>query len=274
MLDADSVIAPGSSPPASGRCGRGVDAVQARSESKPRHDACHGGRAGSVRAAGDHAPARPRPARVLGPAARDRHGVRREIALAHRFRAPASEDLVFTLDLLLDGVRCRHVDSAPGCAREGASRWGDLRRSEAPLRGRTDGRCARLRAEAAAPRASATAIRASLEAAWFLATPPFALAVALTARGAGASPRRRRRGRRADLRRRPAGAGRGDRPRPDPGEGGARTWFALLAAPWYLAWKARRPAPRPRERAPARRLLPADRTGLSVNARGIGGRLV
>ena len=34
------------------------------------------------------------------------------IALAHRFRAPASEDLFFTLDLLLDGVRCRHVDGA------------------------------------------------------------------------------------------------------------------------------------------------------------------
>ena len=49
--------------------------------------------------------------------------IRRDVALAHRFRAPASEDLFFTLDLLLDGVRCRHVDAARVSSR-GASKWG------------------------------------------------------------------------------------------------------------------------------------------------------
>ena len=49
--------------------------------------------------------------------------IRREVALAHRFRAPASEDLFFTLDLLLEGVRCRHVDVAR-LRSQGASTWG------------------------------------------------------------------------------------------------------------------------------------------------------
>ena len=64
------------------------------------------------------------------------------VALAHRFRAPASEDLFFTLDLLLDGVRCRHVDAAR-LRSEGASSWGSVRRAEGALRGRPDGSRAR-----------------------------------------------------------------------------------------------------------------------------------
>ena len=48
--------------------------------------------------------------------------IRRDLALRHRFRAPASEDLFFTLDLMLAGVRCRHVDDAR-LRSEGASSW-------------------------------------------------------------------------------------------------------------------------------------------------------
>ena len=101
--------------------------------------------------------------------------IRRDVALAHRFRAPASEDLFFTLDLLLDGVRCRHVERAR-LRSEGASTWeafgGQKVRYEA-------GRMAAARAyvpAAAAPCGPRSATRACLEAAWFLATPPFALA--------------------------------------------------------------------------------------------------
>ena len=49
--------------------------------------------------------------------------IRREVVYSHQFHAPASEDLFFTLDLLLDGARCRHVDSAR-LRSLGASTWG------------------------------------------------------------------------------------------------------------------------------------------------------
>ena len=109
--------------------------------------------------------------------------IRRELALAHRFRAPASEDLFFTLDLLLDGIRCRHVEGAR-LHSEGASRWdafgGQKLRYEA-------GRMAAARAYV--PRLLRRAVRhrdpSCLEAAWFLATPPFALAVLSLLAGAG-----------------------------------------------------------------------------------------
>ena len=82
--------------------------------------------------------------------------IRRDVALAHRFRAPASEDLFFTLDLLLDGHRCRHVDAAR-LRSEGASGWqtfgGQKVRYEA---GRMSAR-PYLRAAPAAPRRSPTA---------------------------------------------------------------------------------------------------------------------
>ena len=163
--------------------------------------------------------------------------IRRDVALAHRFRAPASEDLFFTLDLLLDGVRCRHVDGAR-LRSEGASTWdsfgGQKVRYEA-------GRMAAARTFV--PRLLRRALRdrdaACLEAAWFLATPPFALAaVSLAARSRRSPPSRAswtRRGRASP-----------------PGSwllvlalvtgliqarAGLRTWLALLAAPWYLVWK-------------------------------------
>ena len=122
MLDADSVIAPGFF----GACERalagGTAAVQARSE---------GGRGRTL--ATEASLAAFALQGITLPRGRDRLGlpvrlrgtgmaIRRRLALAHRFRAPASEDLVFTLDLLLDGSRCRHVDGAR-LRSEGANTW-------------------------------------------------------------------------------------------------------------------------------------------------------
>jgi hypothetical protein len=162
--------------------------------------------------------------------------IRRDVALAHRFRAPASEDLFFTLDLLVDGVRCSHVEQAR-LRSEGAETWGAFGGQKVRYEA---GRMAAARAYV--PRLLRRAIRrrdlACLEAAWFLATPPFALGVLslLLATGLAAI----------------AGAwvvaavfaaglltlaatlvtGLLQ------ARAGLRTWLSLLAAPWYLGWKA------------------------------------
>jgi cellulose synthase/poly-beta-1,6-N-acetylglucosamine synthase-like glycosyltransferase len=236
MLDADSVIAPGFFAACREAMAVGADAVQARSESQRGRTLAAEASLAAFALQG-----------ITMPRGRDRLGlsvrlrgtgmaIRRPLALAHRFTAPASEDLVFTLDLILDGIRCRHVEAAR-LRSEGESRWstfgGQKVRYEA-------GRMAA--AQAYVPRLLRRAIRrgdaASLEAAWFLATPPFALAVlslllaaalaaivqawavaAVFAAGllvlalvlvAGLIQAR----------------------------AGVRTWLALLAAPWYLGWKA------------------------------------
>ena len=162
--------------------------------------------------------------------------IRRSLALAHRFRAPASEDLVFTLDLILDGVRCRHVDDARLCS-EGESGWrtfgGQKVRYEA---GRMA--AARVYLPLLVKRAVRHRDAASLEAAWFLATPPFALAalsllVALAVTViVGAWPA-------AVV----FGAGLAMLALViliglTQARAGVRTWVALLLAPWYLVWKA------------------------------------
>jgi hypothetical protein len=162
--------------------------------------------------------------------------IRRDLALEHRFRAPASEDLFFTLDLLLDGHRCRHVDTAR-LRSEGASTWealgGQKLRYEA-------GRMAAARAYV--PRLLARAVRrrdaACLEAAWFLATPPFALGALLLLVGlglaaiAGAWPVAALFGAGVLVLALAVGTGLVQ------ARAGLRTWLALLAAPWYLGWKA------------------------------------
>ena len=236
MLDADSVIAPGFF----GACERalagGVAAVQARSE----------GRRGRTLATEASLAAFALQGITL-PRGRDRLGlpvrlrgtgmaIRRQPALAHRFRAPASEDLVFTLDLLLDGSRCRHVDGAR-LRSEGANMWstfgGQKVRYEA-------GRMAAARAYL--PRLLNRAVHhrdgACLEAAWFLATPPFALAVLSLLAGIALA---------ALAHAWPLAAVFGV------GllalalvivtgliqaRAGLRTWLSLLVAPWYLGWKA------------------------------------
>jgi cellulose synthase/poly-beta-1,6-N-acetylglucosamine synthase-like glycosyltransferase len=235
MLDADSVIAPGFFDACQQALAAGPDAVQARSESTRGRTLASEASLAAFALQG-----------ITLPRGRDRLGlsvrlrgtgmaIRRPLALAHRFRAPASEDLVFTLDLILAGTRCQHVDTAR-LRSEGESRWstfgGQKVRYEA-------GRMAAARAYL--PRLLKRAIHhrdpAALEAACFLATPPFALATLslLTALTLTATAH-------AWILTAVFGAalltltlviltGLIQ------ARAGLRTWIALLAAPWYLAWK-------------------------------------
>jgi cellulose synthase/poly-beta-1,6-N-acetylglucosamine synthase-like glycosyltransferase len=236
MLDADSVISPGFFNACERALAAGADAVQARSESKRGRTLASEASLAAFALQG-----------ITLPRGRDRLGlsvrlrgtgmaIRRPLALAHRFRAPASEDLVFTLDLIMAGNRCRHVDAAR-VRSEGESRWssfgGQKVRYEA-------GRMAAARAYV--PRLAKRAIRhldaSSLEVAWFLATPPFALAAlsllaALTAAAiAGASTLTAAFGAGLVTLALVIVVGLFQ------ARAGLRTWLALLAAPWYLGWKA------------------------------------
>jgi cellulose synthase/poly-beta-1,6-N-acetylglucosamine synthase-like glycosyltransferase len=236
MLDADSVIAPGYFDACERALARGADAVQARSEGTKGRTLATEAALAAFALQG-----------ITLPRGRDRLGlsvrlrgtgmaIRRSLALAHRFRAPASEDLHFTLDLVMSGSRCRHVDGAR-LHSEGASRWdtfgGQKVRYEA-------GRMAAARAYV--PRLLRRAFRrqdaSALEAAWFLATPPFALAALSLLVGLAVAAVAHAWLVAAVL----GGAlltlafvivtgliqARADR----------RTWLALLVAPWYLGWKA------------------------------------
>ena len=159
--------------------------------------------------------------------------IRRRIALAHRFRAPASEDLFFTLDLLLDGVvsarrrarlRSQGEDAgAASAARRSATRLDGWRRPGPTYRG-----CLVAGFATATP---------GLEAAWFLATPPFALAVLSLLAGLALALLAH-----AWL---AAAFGAGLLTLAlvvviglIQARVGLRTWLALLVAPWYLGWKA------------------------------------
>ena len=236
MLDADSVVEPGFFSACRRAMASGAPAIQARSESGVGRSLAQEASLAAFTLQG-----------ITIPRGRDRLGVsvrlrgtgmaiRREAALAHHFRAPASEDLFFTLDLLLSGVRCRHVDAAR-LRSQGAGTWdafgGQKVRYEA-------GRMAAAREYV--PRLLRRAFErrdaACLEAAWFLATPPFAIGVlslvlgttvaaiagawvvaGVFAAGIAALALALVTGliqARARL----------------------RTWLSLCAAPWYLAWKA------------------------------------
>jgi cellulose synthase/poly-beta-1,6-N-acetylglucosamine synthase-like glycosyltransferase len=236
MLDADSVIFPGFFLACERALAAGADAVQARSESQKGRTLATEASLAAFTLQG-----------VTLPRGRDRLGlfvrlrgtgmaIRRDVALAHRFRAPASEDLFFTLDLLMDGTRCRHVDSAR-LRSEGASTWNDFGGQKVRYEA---GRLAAARAYL--PRLVHRVLRrrdlACADAAWFLATPPFALAVlsllvglALAVVAQAWVPAALFGGGLLALAAVivtgliQAGAG-------------ARTWLALLVAPWYLAWKA------------------------------------
>jgi cellulose synthase/poly-beta-1,6-N-acetylglucosamine synthase-like glycosyltransferase len=236
MLDADSVIEPGFFAACERALATGAAAVQGRSESRRGRTLATEASLAAFALQG-----------ITIPRGRDRLGlsvrlrgtgmaIRRDVALAHRFRAPASEDLFFTLDLLVDGVRCSHVEQAR-LRSEGAETWGAFGGQKVRYEA---GRMAAARTYV--PRLLRRAIRrrdlACLEAAWFLATPPFALGVLslLLATGLAAV----------------AGAwvvaavfaaglltlaatlvtGLVQ------ARAGLRTWLSLLAAPWYLGWKA------------------------------------
>jgi cellulose synthase/poly-beta-1,6-N-acetylglucosamine synthase-like glycosyltransferase len=236
MLDADSIVEPGFFAACERALASGAPAVQARSESARGRTLATEASLAAFTLQG-----------VTIPRGRDRlrlsvrlrgtgMAIRRDVALAHRFRAPASEDLFFTLDLLLDGVRCRHVEGAR-LRSEGAGTWGAFGGQKVRYEA---GRMAAARDYM--PRLLRRAIRhrdpACLEAAWFLATPPFALAV-LSLLTAGALA---------------AIAGASTEAAIFAGgfvalgltlvtglvqaRAGLRTWLALLAAPWYLGWKA------------------------------------
>jgi cellulose synthase/poly-beta-1,6-N-acetylglucosamine synthase-like glycosyltransferase len=235
MLDADSVIEPGFFAACERALSSGAKAVQARSESSRGRTWATEASLAAFTLQG-----------ITIPRGRDRLGVsvrlrgtgmviRREVALAHRFHAPASEDLFFTQDLLLDGVRCRHVDTAR-LRSQGASTWGAFGGQKVRYEA---GRMAAARSYL--PRLLRRALRqrdvACLEAAWFLASPPFALGVLSLLLAVGLSVI--------------AGAW--------PfvavfvaafavlalalvtgliqARAGLRTWLALCTAPWYLAWK-------------------------------------
>ena len=235
MLDADSVIEPGFFDACERGLATGADAVQARSESTRGRTLATEASLAAFALQG-----------ITLPRGRDRLGlsvrlrgtgmaIRRPLALAHRFRAPASEDLVFTLDLILGGARCRHVDRAR-LRSEGESRWstfgGQKVRYEA-------GRMAAARTYV--PQLLRHALRhrsaASLEAAWFLATPPFALAVVSLLAGLAPAAVAGAWALAAVFAAALATLAVVILTGLIQARAGLRTWLALLAAPWYLGWK-------------------------------------
>jgi cellulose synthase/poly-beta-1,6-N-acetylglucosamine synthase-like glycosyltransferase len=236
MLDADSVIEPGFFAQCERALGSGAAAVQARSESRRGRSLAAEASLAAFTLQGVTLPrGRDRlrlPVRLRGTGM----AIRRDVALGHRFRAPASEDLFFTLDLLLDGVRCRHVERAR-LRSEGAATWGAFGGQKVRYEA---GRMAAARAYL--PRLLDRALRrrdlACLEMAWFLATPPFALAVLSLLAGVALAAF-------AGAWALAAVAGTGLLALAltlvtglVQARAGLRTWLALLAAPWYLGWKA------------------------------------
>jgi cellulose synthase/poly-beta-1,6-N-acetylglucosamine synthase-like glycosyltransferase len=239
MLDADSVIEPGFFDACEAVLATGAPAVQARSESSQSGERRTLPVEASLAAFTLQGITIPRGRDRLGLSVRLRGtgmAIRRATALAHRFRAPASEDLFFTLDLMLDGVRCRHVDRAR-LRSQGASDWRTFRGQKVRYEA---GRMSAARTYV--PRLLARALRhrdpSCLEAAWFLCTPPFALGVLSLALAATLAA--------------VAGAwivaglfiggvlglavtlvtGLVQ------ARAGLRTWLALALAPWYIAFKA------------------------------------
>lgn len=236
MLDADSVVEAGFFDACERALAGGTRAVQARSESSRGRTLTT---EASLAAFTLQGITLPRGRSRLGLSVRLRGtgmAIRRDVALAYRFGAPASEDLFFTLDLLMGGVRCKHVDNAR-LRSEGASTWGSFGGQKMRYEA---GRMAAARAYV--PRLLVRALRhrdlACLDAAWFLATPPFAVAALslLLAAGVAAicsawtvalifASGFAALALALVIGLLQAGAK-------------LRTWLALLAAPWYLVWKA------------------------------------
>lgn len=231
FVDADSVVAPDFLAACERAFACGADAVQARSEAA----------LGSGLVARSYLAAFALQG-VTVPRGRDRLGLsvrlrgtgmalRREVLSGRRFRAPASEDLFYSLDLCLAGVLPRHVESA----RLRSASVGTWRAAAAQRVRYEAGRMAAAR-EFVGPLLRRRSV-AAFEAAVHLLTPPIALAVGSAAAGAvlvalsGHWP----------LLAVPMGGlgllalavvtglvqARADR----------RTWLALLAAPWYVLWK-------------------------------------
>ena len=236
MLDADSVIEPGFFSACELALGSGAEAIQARSESARGRTLASEVSLAAFTLQG-----------ITIPRGRDRLGfsvrlrgtgmaICRELALANRLHAPASEDLFLTIDVLLAGVRCRHVDAAR-LRSQGASTWGSFSGQKVRYEaGRMN--AARTYLPRLLRRAIMHRDASCLEAAWFLASPPFAIGALSLLLAAGLAAA--------------AGAwtvaivfGAGFSVLVlalltglIQARAGIRTWLALCAAPWYLTWKA------------------------------------
>jgi cellulose synthase/poly-beta-1,6-N-acetylglucosamine synthase-like glycosyltransferase len=173
MIDADSIIEPGFFDACDRMLATGAEALQVRSE------ASLGRRAVDLAALVSFAVQG-----VVLPRARDQWGLlvrlrgtgmvlRRSLLARFAFRAPASEDLVYSLDLCRAGVRVRHVDEAR-LRSQNAGSW----RVAADQKVRYEaGRIAAAR-EAVGDLLRSRS-RAGFEAAWFLVSPPIATAATL-----------------------------------------------------------------------------------------------
>ncbi len=231
MADADSVLSDGFLDACERALASGADALQARSEAMPGPSIVDQ----AVRAAFSLQG-------VTIPRGRDRLGVsvrlrgtgmvlRRDVMERVRFRAPASEDLWLTLDLLLLGVLPRHMEAAR-LTSENAPNW---RAASAQKQRYEAGRMTAAREFLGPLLRRHTA--ASLDAACFLATPPFAVAVASLLLGGTIAA---------------LGSAMGLVVAAVAALGAlalvlvigllqarapARTWLAVVVAPWYVLWK-------------------------------------
>jgi hypothetical protein len=231
MIDADSVVEPGFHSACERALALGAPALQARSEAELR-----GGLVAQASLAAFALQG------LTMPRGRDRLGLlvrlrgtgmvlTRQVVERFGFTAPASEDLWFSLDLCLAGIRPRHVESArlrSASVRSWGAAAGQRTRYEA-------GRVSAAREYL--PRLLDRPSPAALEAAWWLATPPFAVAAASLAAGLGVALL-------AGLT--PLAWGLGAlllllgavlAVALVQARAGLGTWLALLAAPWYVLWK-------------------------------------
>ncbi len=232
MVDADSIVEPGFFDACEQALAGGAQALQARSEAEVGSRVLDGVNVAAFALQG-----------VLMPRGRDRLGLlvrlrgtgmvlRRSIVTRFNFRALASEDLWYSLDLALADIIPRHVERAR-LRSLNVSTWHDAG-------------VQRVRYEAGRMSAAREFVggllrrhsAATLEAAWFLVTPPFAvagfllvLAVAFGLLSGSALLFWVAVGFLAML---AAAVGLGLLE----ARAGIRTWLSLAIAPFYLPWKA------------------------------------
>lgn len=232
MIDADSIIEPGFFDACETALAGGALALQARSEAAVGDRVIDQAALAAATLQG-----------VLIPRGRDRLGLcvrlrgtgmvlDRSLLTRFRFRAPASEDLWYSLDLALEGILPKHVERA---------RLRSVNVGSWKAAGEQ-----RVRYEAGRMSATREFVRpllrrhdtASLEAAWFLLSPPFAVAafllvIALAAAFfAGAAVLGWIAVALFVLLCASLGLGLVE------ARVSGRTWLALVIAPWYLPWKA------------------------------------
>jgi cellulose synthase/poly-beta-1,6-N-acetylglucosamine synthase-like glycosyltransferase len=232
MIDADSTIERGFFDECEAGLASGAQALQARSEAavgKRLLDQL------ALAAVALQGVALPRGRSRLGFAVRlfgSGMVLSRHLVTKFQFRAPASEDLYYSLDLLLTGVVPRYIDAA----RLRSQNVGSWRAAGSQRTRYEAGRMAAAR-EFVGPLLRRHNLVA-LEAAWFLLTPPFALAALLLVCGvavafiAGATPVLWVCGGLLGVLAGSLMVGL------VVARAGLRTWLALAIAPWYMAWKA------------------------------------